>query len=64
MSTLTPTMLFTTFMIRPQLEPAAAAAAMARSEAEDRVGRGCPRRGARLAAATATRAPSEILSRP
>lgn len=29
MSTLTPTMLFTTFMIRPQLEPAAAAAAMA-----------------------------------
>lgn len=29
-STLTPTMLFTTFMIRPQLEPAAAAAAMAR----------------------------------
>lgn len=27
MRTLTPTMLFTTFMIRPQLEPAAAAAA-------------------------------------
>lgn len=42
-STLTPTMLFTTFMIRPQLEPAAAAA-MARSG-------GSPRRGTRFAAA-------------
>lgn len=43
-STLTPTMLFTTFMIRPQLEPAAAAAAMAR-------GGGSPRRDTRCVAA-------------